>query len=177
MLGKEVPFDWEALAKSWRETNPHALWRCYSDTLHSVLVQRWLVPAAGAAVLKTDLFDEAFGQGVYPELARRVPTVIGIDISQTVALQAKSHYPDLEVVGADVRVLPFNDAEFDVVISSSSLDHFESRAELDQSLAELYRVLRPGGELLITLDNAANPFVAVRNLLPYRWLQRLGLVP
>jgi hypothetical protein len=38
-------------------------------------------------------------------------------------------------------------------------------------------VLAPGGTLLITHDNRANPVVAVRNALPYRLLHRLGVVP
>jgi hypothetical protein len=38
-------------------------------------------------------------------------------------------------------------------------------------------VLRPGGSLLLTLDNRANPIVAIRNALPLPWLRRLRLVP
>ena len=44
-------------------------------------------------------------------------------------------------------------------------------------MAELHRVLRPDGELLLTFDNAANPVVAVRNGLPARVRQATGLVP
>ena len=38
-------------------------------------------------------------------------------------------------------------------------------------------MLRPGGQLLLTLDNPANPVVALRGVLPFRLLNRLGLVP
>jgi hypothetical protein len=38
-------------------------------------------------------------------------------------------------------------------------------------------VLRPGGTLLLTLDNPINPLVWVRNALPFRFLNQIGLVP
>ncbi len=38
-------------------------------------------------------------------------------------------------------------------------------------------MLRPGGQLLLTLDNGLNPFVALRNALPFKLLNSLGIVP
>lgn len=176
-MGRQSPFDWEVLATQWRQSHAQALWRRYSDSLNTALLRRWLTLGPDATALKTDLFDEAFGDGIYPELARHATRVIGLDISRTVALAAKSRYGGLEVIGADARRLPFDQAVFDIVLSNSSIDHFDSRGELDQCLAELHRVLRPGGELLITLDNPTNPIIAIRNSLPFRWVNRVGLVP
>jgi SAM-dependent methyltransferase len=45
---------------------------------------------------------------------------------------------------ADARALPFPDAHFDVAFSSCAFEHFH---ELDRALAEIARVLRPGGAL------------------------------
>src|SRR4029434_1314077 len=57
----------------------------------------------------------------------------------------------------------FADEAFDVIVSNSTLDHFGSWAELGASLHELHRVLKTRGLLIITLDNRANPIVALRN--------------
>lgn len=38
-------------------------------------------------------------------------------------------------------------------------------------------MLRPGGHLLLTLDNLANPVIGLHNLLPFRLLQSLHVVP
>jgi SAM-dependent methyltransferase len=73
--------------------------------------------------------------------------------------------------------LPFVDEAFDVIVSNSTLDHFGSWAELGASLHELHRVLKTRGLLIITLDNRANPIVALRNAAPFPLLHRLGLVP
>lgn len=60
-------------------------------------------------------------------------------------------------------------------MSNSTLDHFASQEEIRAGIAELARTLRPGGQLLLTLDNLANPAVWLRNALPHRGLARLGL--
>jgi SAM-dependent methyltransferase len=77
---------------------------------------------------------------------------------------------------ADVRRLPFAAGLFDCVFSDSTLDHFDSEGDIEQSLHELCRVLRTGGTLLLTMDNPRNPIVWLRNLRPGFW-KRLGLVP
>ena len=49
--------------------------------------------------------------------------------------------------------------------------------EIMVSLHEIHRVLKIGGRLIITLDNLANPVIALRSILPFSLLNRLGLVP
>jgi len=44
----------------------------------------------------------------------------------------------------------------DVVVSNSTLDHFDTEREIEESLRELARVLKSGGILLVTLDNPRN---------------------
>ena len=152
------------------------LWRAHSDRVNGSLLARWLPPLAGLRVLKTDLFDEAVGTGLYPALAGAA-RVVGIDVSPAVVASARRRYAELEGVVADVRRLPFEDGEFDVAVSISTLDHFASEDELRAGLAELARVLAPGGRLVVTLDNGQNPVVALRNRLPLGLLRRVGAVP
>jgi len=128
-------------------------------------------------VLKTDLFDEAVGTGLVPWLAERAEHVVGVDVSPAVARRAALRNPGLESVVADVRMLPFDDRSFDLVVSNSTLDHFPTRSAIDEGLRELARVLRPGGRLVVTLDNATNPTVRARNHLSASLLRRARLVP
>jgi SAM-dependent methyltransferase len=132
-------------------------------------------PVAGR-LLKTDLFDEAVAPGLIRELEARAEHVVGIDVSPSVLAAAQGRYPKLETHRADVRDLPFESESFTAVLSNSTLDHFESPDDIDRALRELHRVLAPGGRLLVTLDNAANPLVALRNTLPHRVLSQLDLV-
>jgi SAM-dependent methyltransferase len=167
---------WDEVVASWRDTRRERALRGYSDRITTALLSRWLPDLAGRRVLKTDLFDEAVGKGLYPFLRSLGATVTGVDISATVIETARRRYPDLQAEPADVRALPHADSTFDAVISNSTLDHFGSIREIETALHELRRVLARGGALVVTLDNPSNPMVALRNALPPRLLRRLGLV-
>ena len=50
---------------------------------------------------------------------------------------------------ADMTALPFEDASFDVVLSSVAVHNIKGRAGRDRAIGEAVRVLRPGGRLMI----------------------------
>jgi SAM-dependent methyltransferase len=167
---------WESALTELPRTPRHLFLRAYGDAINRGLLERWL-PDGGARVLKTDLFEEAIGDGLAPLLLRRFRTVDAIDVSHAVVDEAARRHPGFTAVLADVRTLPYTDATFDAVVSTSTLDHFDTVDEIAVALRELHRVLAPGGALVVSLDNLANPLVALRNALPFDWLHRLGLVP
>jgi ubiquinone/menaquinone biosynthesis C-methylase UbiE len=53
--------------------------------------------------------------------------------------------------------MPFADGSFDVAYGSSILHHLN----LDDALAEVFRVLRPGGRIAFTEPNILNPQVTI----------------
>ncbi len=53
--------------------------------------------------------------------------------------------------------MPFRDGSFDAVYGSSILHHLN----IDAALAEVHRVLRPGGRIVFAEPNILNPQVAV----------------
>jgi SAM-dependent methyltransferase len=55
----------------------------------------------------------------------------------------------VEVKHGDVRQLPFTDDSFDVVVSNFVVHEVDNRAEREQMLREMVRVLRPGGRLAL----------------------------
>ena len=166
---------WDEIAAAWRRERPQSLWRRHSDWIHERLLERWLPPAGGKA-LKTDLFDEAFGGGLCRALRSRGFKVTGVDISPRVCQVAREADAELLAVTADVRRLPFADDSFDVILSNSTLDHFDSEADIAAALDELARLLKPGGTLVITMDNPSNPVVSLRALLPERLLMAAGIL-
>ena len=167
---------WSVVGSHWIADPPQRLWRRFSDRVTTELLDAWL-PAGMERVLKTDLFDEAVSEGLHPLLASRAREVVGIDVAPSVIGAACARYPSLGRSLADVRRLPFATASFDAAVSTSTLDHFDSEADIASSLAELARVVRTGGTLVLTLDNPSNPLVALRNALPQTGLRRVGLVP
>ena len=169
------PGYWDTVLEGAEADLPPLLWRGHSDAVNTALVRRWLEPSPRNLLLKTDLYDEAVAEGLYPALAGLADRVAGIDISPAIVRAAQARYPDLEAAHADIRDLPFEDGEVDAIVSNSTLDHFDAAADLRRGLAELHRVLRPGGDLIVTLDNGANPVVALRNALPAGFQRMLGV--
>jgi ubiquinone/menaquinone biosynthesis C-methylase UbiE len=55
----------------------------------------------------------------------------------------------MEYVAAGAEAMPFVDDSFDVVTSLNSLDHVD---DLDATVAEIKRVLRPGGHLVLAVE-------------------------
>jgi SAM-dependent methyltransferase len=103
---------------------------------------RWLARAVSATA--TMVVDLACGSGAMSrELARPGRTVVGVDLSEhELALAAaRSAGP---WVRADALQLPFRDGSVDVVTSSLGLVVVQPLAQV---LAEVARVLRPGGVL------------------------------
>jgi SAM-dependent methyltransferase len=167
---------WDAAARAFALGPGNRALRCYSDAVHRPLLESW-IPARIGTLLKTDLFDEACGEGLLPLLRRRAEAVVGVDVAREVRARACARHPGLTSAGADVRTLPFSSGAFDLVVSNSTLDHFTCRADIDRALAEIHRVLRPGGRLIVTLDNGANPAIAIRNSVPFAIWHRMRLVP
>ncbi len=148
-------------------------WRRHAAAEHLALVRRWAGPLAGRW-LKTDLYEErAPVRALLPSLPG--PRWVAGDVSAAVVDQARGLAAALAVL--DVRRLPFRAGAFDGVLSTSTLDHFDDPADLDRSLGELRRVLRPDGILVLTLDNARHPLIRLRNALPRAVAARTGLVP
>jgi ubiquinone/menaquinone biosynthesis C-methylase UbiE len=93
--------------------------------------------------------------------AKRLTTghATGIDIWQNVdqannSANATLRNAELEGVRVDVRdgdarKIPFDDATFDVVVSSLALHNIYNAKEREQALAEIARVLKPGGHAAI----------------------------
>ena len=93
---------------------------------------------AGSTVL-----DLGCGAGMLALLKRKEVTLTGVDLSAECSLAARRNGYDATFT-AKLSRLPFPDASFDYVVSLDVLGHvgFE---EKDQVLAEIKRVLRPGG--------------------------------
>ena len=152
-----------------------ALWRRYNDKVVQDFVGRHLAARPGELFLKTDLFEEALGDDW---VQRAIPAgLVGMDISHSIVAAARRHSTRSPVLRADVRCLPFADASLGGVISTSTLDHFHDPKDLQLSLHEIGRVVRPGGVLILTLDNPLNPLLALRNAVPHTLRRLVGMTP
>jgi SAM-dependent methyltransferase len=136
-------------------------------------IQRSVTPGAISSVLKTDVFEEANGEDrILDVLFSGASRKVGIDIDERIVGKARQKVAGFSALCADVRGLPFEAGSFDVVVSTSTLDHFEVAADLPRSIHELARVVAPGGTLLVILDNPCNPLYPL-----LKWVTRRGVSP
>ena len=94
----------------------------------------------GARVTAVDIYEGYFGiDDNTPERIRANAGVAGVA-------------DRLDVRAADIRALPFDDGSYDAAVSAFAIDHLD-REGVARSLAEVARVLRPGGEFLLIVLN------------------------
>jgi ubiquinone/menaquinone biosynthesis C-methylase UbiE len=92
--------------------------------------------------------DAACGTGRHTSyLASLGHKVIGVDTSPEMLARARDKVPEGEFYEADLHDVPLPDDSVDLVICAIALSHV---ADLGQVLAELVRVLRPNGHLVIS---------------------------
>jgi SAM-dependent methyltransferase len=92
--------------------------------------------------------DAACGTGRFAEfLAQRGHQVIGADSSPDMLAHARRRVPDGTFYVAELDQLPLPDDSVDVIVCALALVHV---ADLQPVLAEFARVLRPGGDLVIS---------------------------
>jgi SAM-dependent methyltransferase len=91
------------------------------------------------------------------------PSLVGVRAARRVARQLGV---DAVFLVADARHLPFTRESFDTAFSYSVIQHF-SKADARQALAEIGRILAPGGMSLIQLPNA----LGVRSIY-HQWKRR-----
>ena len=90
-----------------------------------------------------------YGRAVGADVWRRAD-LSGNDREATLANARLEGVDDrVELVDADARALPFEDASFDLVMAQFVLHNIEPRGEYERAVAEVVRVVRPGGRVAI----------------------------
>lgn len=83
----------------------------------------------------------------------------GVDFSERGIQLARLSFSDVRIPNAfqkaDVCALPFSDGAFDAVYCANMIYHIDDAASQDAALAEMARVVRPGGVVVLI---AANPY-------------------
>ena len=120
----------------------------YEQNMVPMLFAEWgqhLVDAAGITSGQRVL-DVACGTGAVTRVAADVVgpdgSLVGLDLNENMLTVARRVRQDVEWRQGDAAALPFDDDSFDAVLCASGLMFFP---DLPRSIAEMARVLRPGG--------------------------------
>ncbi len=99
------------------------------------------------------ILDAGCGDGLFARIllggsANKIDVGIDSDVVELKKAERSGAYREL--VSCDITHIPLASGAFDTVISNSVLEHIPG---IDQALAELNRVLKPGGKLVFTVPS------------------------
>lgn len=132
----------------------HSAAEVYEEFFVPALFQEWVSRVAEVAEIRPgqNVLDVACGTGVLArEAAGRVGesgAVTGLDVNDGMLAVAWQKASEIEWRRGRAEELPFDDHEFDAVISQFGLMFFEDRR---RAIREMVRVLRPGGHLAVAV--------------------------
>lgn len=116
------------------------------------------------------LLDLGCGEGLFSSILFKNKAAVGIDIDYHEVNMARNYRKHENLVVADGCRLPFGDAVFETVFSNCVIEHIP---DLDSLLAEVFRVLRPGGKFITTVPGER----FTPNLFFSRLFERLKIAP
>lgn len=170
----------KSLEKFWQQRSQKFGSQIEGVLLKSVPLQintylhRWMLERICSEVKEKDniqILDIGCGYGrLSEELLKSFPKIkmFGIDIAQKYVDLYNQHLaPRGKAVKGDICQLPFKDNYFEMVFIVTTLMYLADNAQQRQALAEIYRVLKPGGSFVII----------ERNPLGYSIFNLGGLVP
>jgi SAM-dependent methyltransferase len=115
------------------------------------LRQRFLLDRVSSGDRALDL---GCGEGVFTRVLADAGAIpIGVEVAEAALARARAAHPELDFRPTPIDgPLPFDDDAFDLVWASEVIEHI---ADTERWLAEVRRVLAPGGRLLVTTPNHA----------------------
>ena len=123
----------------------------------------------------TAVLDAGCGPGnLVPELARRGCRVYALDTSPNMLQLARTNaaaFGNVRYQAGNIEAMPFADGSFDVVCSAGVIEYLP---HCERALAEMHRVLRPGGLLILPTTNLVAPAHWLRPVLEP--IARVGVV-
>jgi SAM-dependent methyltransferase len=140
-----------------------------------------VLPALCAGVdLGARMLEIGPGPGATAEwLRHRVADLVAVEIEEAAAtaLQARFAGTNVQVMHGDAGALPFGDGSFDSAGSFTMLHHVPSAALQNRVLAEVLRVLRPGGTLIASDSLASTGLHEFHEGDTYNPLEVASLLP
>ncbi|MHA1529956.1 MAG: class I SAM-dependent methyltransferase [Alphaproteobacteria bacterium] len=127
------------------------------DRHFSALTGQVVGPTLDAAGVRAGMrvLDVCTGPGMLArEAAGRGASAVGLDFAAQAVAAARERIAQAEFVQGDAQALPFDDESFDAVVCGYGIIHVPDPTV---ALAELRRVLRPGGRVAVSVWEAPGP--------------------
>lgn len=164
-----------------------------AEKLHKQIIERYQMESSESCTLSCgstieelnvkpgeDILDLGCGRGEDTLAAARLTapggTATGLDLTEAMIQRAKQHAIEEKVINAsffqgDIENLPFKKENFDGVMSNCVINHANNKTAAYQ---EIYRVLRPGGRMIVADAVTKIPLPAEVKNDPEAWAHCFG---
>lgn len=167
------------LTKAALRGEPSYVWRAGQERRLKMILK-----AAGGRI-RGRVLENGCGVGMYVQkLSTRAGSVIGLEYDFERSLEARQR--STQITNAAGEGLPFAEGSFDLVLSHEVIEHVQDDRA---AVAEMVRVLKPGGRAMIFSPNRGYPFethgvywrgqykfgnIPLVNWLPRSWRDKLA---
>ena len=153
MNRKQIFDEWPEKYDRWFETPIGGVVKEFE----SALVMKHLKPGAGERIL-----DAGCGTGIFTvDFLDAGADVVGLELSYPMVARARDKLArrPFHPVAGDMSTLPFADESFNKAISVTAIEFI---ADAERAAAEMFRVTRPGGTVLLATLNSLSPWAGRR---------------
>jgi ubiquinone/menaquinone biosynthesis C-methylase UbiE len=154
MKEKQIFDEWPEKYDKWFET---PIGRIIKD-FESRLVMKHLKPAAGERIL-----DAGCGTGIFTaDFLDTGADVVGLELSYPMVARAAGKLSSRRFtpVAGDMTALPFADESFDKAVSVTAIEFID---DAESAVAELFRVTKSRGAVIVATLNSLSPWAHRRN--------------
>ena len=145
----------------------------YHKKLFASVIDYFKINLNNKKLLKLDLWNESTHTSLLEQFYKKGAYIYGVDISKVIVDKANSNFKNIphQFKVGDIRKLPFDDNQFDIVFSLGTIEHIKYS---QKAIYENYRVLKRDGIIIVGVPNRTHIYLKPLGL----WiLQRFGTYP
>jgi ubiquinone/menaquinone biosynthesis C-methylase UbiE len=123
--------------------NKHPLFFAFIRPQEALLFQK------NIKLIKSPALDFGSGDGFFADLVFEPKQIdVGLDLQNNRTLEGEKARSYQKVIYYDGNIIPYKDNTYNTVVSNCVLEHIP---DIDQSLKEIRRILKPGGHFITTV--------------------------
>lgn len=152
-------------SKNWEE-----IWKNLDSKEYFDDIKRYPIKFANKMLenKKLKILEAGVGAGnVLMFFKEKGHEIIGIDFEPNVISMLKKKYPEFDVRVGNVLKTEFEDNTFDLITLFGVIHYFEEEKQINQSLKEMFRILKPGGKICFSVSkqNLLHKLNNIKNLV------------
>lgn len=143
-----------AIERDFKRSTKYRLWR---RTMEMISALERFAPKPVRDIIDLGTADGRMLHSIKEKFPKSRCT--GVELNQELVNFGKSHFPEIEIVQGDIQALDFSDKSFDAALLTAVIEHVPVPEKV---VSEAYRILKPGGILVLTSPDPFWEYLATK---------------